>query len=61
MGVEVGSGLGGESHSSFEFELVSEDECEEEGEVSEVKASENGSLRGRDTEDDFEGDLYIGE
>ena len=49
------------SHSSFEFELVSEDECEEEGEVSEVKASENGSLRGRDTEDDFEGDLYIGE
>ena len=49
------------SHSSFEFELVSKDECEEEGEVSEVKASENGSLRGRDTEDDFEGDLYIGE
>ena len=43
-------GLEGESHSSFESELVSEDECEGEGVISEVEASEEESLRAGETE-----------
>ena len=56
-----GGGLGGESHSSCESELVSEDECEGEGVVSEVEAFEDGSLWGGKTEGNFEGELLIGE
>ena len=45
--------------SSFESELVSEDECEQEGVVSEVETSEKESLLGGETEVDVEGDLWI--
>ena len=57
----VGGGLGGDSHSSFESKLVSEDECVREDEVSEIKASKDGSMRGGETRGDFEGNLWIGE
>ena len=49
------------SHSSFESELVLENEYEGDGEVSKVETSEDGSLRGEKTERDFEGHLWIGE
>ena len=54
-------GLGGESRSSFKYELVSEDGFEGEGAVSEVlkEASGEGSLQIGKM--DLEGDLRIEE
>ena len=59
--MEVSGGLAGESQSSFESDLASEDECEGEGVVSEVEASKEGSLRSGEKEGDLEVDLWIGE
>ena len=60
MGVET-VGLEGESHPSSESEPVSLDECDGEGEVTEVETSEDRASRVGETEGDFEGDLRMGE